>query len=70
MTDIFSVQYLQSLQNLARDLASLGFGFLMVLNILTQIPVLDILHCQEDVAVVFVPAKELDEQVFMLDILR
>lgn len=69
MADVLAVQDFQCFQNLPGDLAGLRFCSFMIAHTPTQISVLYILHRQEDIAIGFVPAKELDEQVFMLAIL-
>lgn len=59
------MQHLQCFQNLPGDLAS-PTDSRLVFHISAQIPVLDILHCQKHILAVLIPAKKLDEQMFVL----
>lgn len=69
MAYAFSMQYLQTLQNLPRNLASLCLCRFAVFHIFAQIPVLDVLHRYKYITRIFVPANEFNEQVFVLDVL-
>lgn len=67
MADSFLVEHLESFQDLLGDLAGVRSRLVGVLrHVLTEIPVLDVLHREEYVVLVFVPAEELYEQVAML----
>lgn len=67
MTDSFVMQDLKSLENLLRDLPRARQDLLLALDVVAKVAVADILHCEEEIALILVPAKELDEQVFVLD---
>lgn len=50
-------------ENLLRDLPRARQALLLAPDVVAK----DILHCEEDIALILVPAKELDEQVSVLD---
>lgn len=60
------MEYLEAFQNLPRNLPSLCSRRLVVFHICAEISVRDELHRQKYFAPVFVPAKEFDENVFVL----
>lgn len=61
MADTFAVNRRQCFQDLRRDYFGTTPCLLRVFDISTKISILQILHCDEDVAFILVPAKELDE---------
>lgn len=67
MADSFVVQDLKTLENLLRYLPRARPDLLLTLDVVAKVAVADILHCEEDVALILVPAEELDGQGFVLD---
>lgn len=67
MADSFQVEHLEPFQDLFGDLPCvLPCHVAVLLHVLTEIPIRDILHREKYVVLVFVPAKELHEQVTVL----
>lgn len=67
MANTVLVNDLQCLQDLLRDDLGASSCLLRDFDISSQISVLHVLHCDEDVALVLVPSKELDEQMLVLE---
>lgn len=67
VTDSILMQYHQPLQDQAGDLTSVFFRNRSILfHTLTQIAVLNILHCQVDSMPIFIPAEENYKKLRML----
>lgn len=68
MADSFPMQNLEPLQKLSGDFLGIRFCPISVtLDVVAQISMFDVLHCEEGVVHVFVPAKELYKQVLVLN---
>lgn len=66
MTYSFRMENHEPFQDLSGDLLSVPHSNLPALDILIQVSVFDVLHREKYVCLVFIPAKELDEQMSML----
>lgn len=62
----FGVQHHESFQDLSGDLPAVRHRELAALDILAQIPVLNVLHGEKYVGLVLIPAKKFNKQVSML----
>lgn len=67
MTDSLLMQQLKSFQDLFRDLSSVRFRDFAIHHISAQVSLADVLHCKKDFVRVFVPAKELNKQMTVLE---
>lgn len=68
MADSLLVEHLEPFQDLLGDLAGVRSRLVgVLLHVLAEISVLDVLHREEYVVLVFVPAEELYEQVAVLE---
>lgn len=61
MTYSFSMEDHEPFQDLSRNLLGVPLSNPSTLNIGVQVAVLDILHREEYIGLVFIPAKEFDE---------
>lgn len=61
MADSFRMENHQGLQDLFRHFSRLRSRRFLVFDIFAEVSVRDILHREEDVVLVFVPAVELDK---------
>lgn len=61
MADSFVMEDLKSFQYLFRDFCGVQSRILLIRHISTQVSVLDELHGDEYMTIIFVPAKELNK---------